>query len=232
MNIKKGVNVVDVKRSSDGLVATLDNGEVLPPVDTLLWAIGRTPNTDNLGCTEINMTLNKRGHIVVDEYQNTNIEGVYALGDVCGRAELTPVAIAAGRRLAHRLFDNKPELKLDYSNIPSVVFSHPPIGSIGLTEQEAKQKFGEENITIYETKFSPMYHAMTTRKQNTVMKLVCKGEQQTVVGLHMMGRGCDEMLQGFGVAVKMGATKADFDSCVAIHPTSSEEFVTMRNPRS
>jgi len=231
VNIKKGVTVKSVEKSSEGIVVTLNNDEVLPPADCLLWAIGRAPNTDGLGCDEIDLDLGKHGHIVVDEYQNTNITGVYALGDVCGKAELTPVAIAAGRRLAHRLFDNQPGLKLDYNNIPSVVFSHPPIGSIGLSEREAVQEFGEENLTIYETKFSPMYHAMTTRKQNTVMKLVCKGKEQTVVGLHMMGRGCDEMLQGFGVAVKMGATKADFDSCVAIHPTSSEEFVTMRNPR-
>jgi len=231
VDIKKGVNVKSVEKSNDGIVVTLDNGEVLPPADCLLWAIGRAPNTEGLGCEEINLSLGKHGHIVVDEFQNTNLGGVYALGDVCGKAELTPVAIAAGRKLAHRLFDNQPGLKLDYNNIPSVVFSHPPIGSIGLTEKEAVQQFGEENLTIYETKFSPMYHAMTTRKQNTVMKLVCKGKEETVVGLHMMGRGCDEMLQGFGVAVKMGATKADFDSCVAIHPTSSEEFVTMRNPR-
>ena len=148
------------------------------------------------------------------------------------QALLTPVAIAAGRRLAHSLFDNQPSLKIDYTNIPSVVFSHPPVGSIGLTEHEAATQFGIENITVYETKFSPMYHAVTVRKQKTVMKLICNGKEQRVVGLHMMGRGCDEMLQGFGVAVKMGATKADFDSCVAIHPTSSEEFVTMRNPRT
>eukprot|EP00092_Neocalanus_flemingeri_P006776 GFUD01007318.1.p1 GENE.GFUD01007318.1~~GFUD01007318.1.p1 ORF type:complete len:461 (+),score=153.13 GFUD01007318.1:107-1489(+) len=231
VNIKRGVEVASVKKTSEGVVVTLNTGEVLPPADVLLWAVGRSPSTEGLGCDEINMSLDKQGHVVVDDFQNTNIEGVYALGDVAGKALLTPVAIAAGRRLAHRLFDNQPSLKLDYTNIPSVVFSHPPIGSIGLTEKEATQQFGEENITVYETKFSPMYHAMTTRKQNTVMKLICKGKEETVVGLHMMGRGCDEMLQGFSVAIKMGATKSDFDSCVAIHPTSSEEFVTMRNPR-
>jgi len=231
VDIKRGVQVATVKKTSEGVVVALNNGEVLPPADVLLWAVGRSPNTEGLGCKEINMSLDTQGNIVVDDFQNTNIAGVYALGDVAGKALLTPVAIAAGRRLAHRLFDNQPNLKLDYSNIPSVVFSHPPVGTIGLTEKEAAQQFGEENITVYETKFSPMYHAMTTRKQNTVMKLICKGEDQVVVGLHMMGRGCDEMLQGFGVAVKMGATKSDFDSCVAIHPTSSEEFVTMRSPR-
>jgi len=232
VNIKKQVQVSKVEKNSDGgLVVTLNNGETLPSADCLLWAVGRSPNTQNLGCSEAGINLDKAGHVIADEFQNTNVPGVYALGDVAGKQLLTPVAIAAGRRLAHRLFDNKHDLKLDYENIPSVVFSHPPVGSIGLTEEEAKTKFGSDNITIYETKFTPMYHAMTARKPATVMKLVCEGEKEKVVGLHMVGRGCDEMLQGFGVAVKMGATKADFDNCVAIHPTSSEEFVTMRNPR-
>merc|ERR1712098_640251 len=181
---------------------------------------------------ELGLKLDKHGHIDVDPYQVSSLPWLYALGDVSGKALLTPVAIAAGRRLAHRLFNKEEGLKLDYDNIPSVVFSHPPIGTIGLTEAEAIEKYGEGEVVIYQTKFSPMYHAMTERKQNTVMKLVCVGKDEKVVGLHMMGRGCDEMLQGFGVAVKMGATKKDFDSCVAIHPTSSEEFVTMRNPRS
>lgn len=231
VNIKRGVGVARVDKTSEGLVVSLNTGETLPPTDVLLWAVGRLPNTDSLGCTDISLDLDKAGHILVDEFQNTNIAGLYALGDVAGKALLTPVAIAAGRRLAHRLFDNKPDLKLDYSNIPTVVFSHPPIGTIGLTEKEASEKFGEENLKIYETKFTPLYHSMTTRKPQTVMKLICAGLEEKVVGLHMMGRGCDEMLQGFGVAVKMGATKTDFDNCVAIHPTSSEEFVTMRNPR-
>jgi len=231
VNIKRGVGVERVDKTSDGLVVSLNTGEKLPATDVLLWAVGRVPNTDSLGCPDISLALDKAGHIVVDEFQNTNIAGLYALGDVTGKAQLTPVAIAAGRRLAHRLFDNKPDLKLDYSNIPTVVFSHPPIGTIGLTEKEASEKFGEENLKIYETKFTPLYHSMTTRKPQTVMKLICAGQEEKVVGLHMMGRGCDEMLQGFGVAVKMGATKSDFDNCVAIHPTSSEEFVTMRTPR-
>jgi len=231
VNIKRQVEVVNVEKTPAGIVATLNTGEVHPPVDVLLWAVGRSPNTQGIACDKINMTLDKMGNILVDDFQNTNIPGVYAVGDVAGKALLTPVAIAAGRRLAHRLFDNLPNLKLDYNNIPSVVFSHPPVGSVGLTEKEAVAEFGGDNLTVYEAKFSPMYHAMTSRKQSTVMKLICRGKEERVVGLHMMGRGCDEMLQGFGVAVKMGATKADFDNCVAIHPTSSEEFVTMRAPR-
>uniref|UniRef100_A0A8C8ZAI6 Glutathione reductase, mitochondrial n=1 Tax=Prolemur simus TaxID=1328070 RepID=A0A8C8ZAI6_PROSS len=169
-----------------------------------------------------------KGHIIVDEFQNTNIKGVYAVGDVCGKALLTPVAIAAGRKLAHRLFECKEDSKLDYDNIPTVVFSHPPIGTVGLTEDEAIRKYGKENVKTYSTTFTPMYHAVTKRKTKCVMKMVCANKEEKVVGIHMQGIGCDEMLQGFAVAVKMGATKADFDNTVAIHPTSSEELVTLR----
>uniref|UniRef100_A0A7N6BWD4 Glutathione reductase, mitochondrial n=1 Tax=Anabas testudineus TaxID=64144 RepID=A0A7N6BWD4_ANATE len=170
----------------------------------------------------------ERGHIIVDDFQNTSRPGIYAVGDVCGRALLTPVAIAAGRKLAHRLFEGKKDSKLDYSSIPTVVFSHPPIGTVGLTEEEAIKSRGKENVKIYKTSFTPMYHAITSRKSQCIMKLVCVGKEEKVVGLHMQGLGCDEMLQGFAVAIKMGATKADFDKTIAIHPTSSEEFVTMR----
>eukprot|EP00069_Balaena_mysticetus_P013598 bmy_08255T0 len=169
-----------------------------------------------------------KGHILVDEFQNTNVKGVYAVGDVCGKALLTPVAIAAGRKLAHRLFECKEDSKLDYDNIPTVVFSHPPIGTVGLTEDEAIYKYGKENVKIYSTTFTPMYHAVTKRKTKCVMKMVCANKEEKVVGIHMQGIGCDEMLQGFAVAVKMGATKSDFDNTVAIHPTSSEELVTLR----
>ncbi|KAL7988525.1 hypothetical protein Chor_007444 [Crotalus horridus] len=210
-------------------------------VDCLLWAIGREPNTEELNFDQLdasfdfnfssyyqNIKVDKEGHIIVDEFQNTSRKGVYAVGDVCGKALLTPVAIAAGRKLAHRLFENKKDFKLDYTNIPTVVFSHPPIGTVGLTEAEAVNTYGKENVKIYITSFVPMYHAVTERKTKCVMKLVCATKQEKVVGLHMQGLGCDEMLQGFAVAVKMGATKADFDQTVAIHPTSSEELVTLR----
>ncbi|XP_006884189.1 PREDICTED: glutathione reductase, mitochondrial isoform X4 [Elephantulus edwardii] len=169
-----------------------------------------------------------KGHIIVDEFQNTSVRGIYAVGDVCGKALLTPVAIAAGRKLAHRLFECKQDSKLDYDNIPTVVFSHPPIGTVGLTEDEAIKKYGKENVKTYSTTFTPMYHAVTKRKTKCVMKMVCANKEEKVVGIHMQGIGCDEMLQGFAVAVKMGATKADFDNTVAIHPTSSEELVTLR----
>lgn len=208
------------------------NESVVSDVDNLIWAIGRTPETKGIGLEEAGVKLGEKGHILVDEYQNTAVDNIYALGDVTGEVELTPVAIAAGRRLAHRLFGG-PEfanLKLDYSNVPSVVFSHPEVGSIGLTEPQAIEKYGKDNIKVYKTSFTAMYYAMMEPEQKgpTNYKLVVTGPEEKVVGLHIMGLGSGEMLQGFGVAVKMGATKADFDSCVAIHPTSAEELVTLK----
>ncbi|NXC26274.1 GSHR protein, partial [Campylorhamphus procurvoides] len=201
---------------------------VIRDVDCLLWAVGREPNTEQLGLDQVGVQVDDKGHVVVDEYQNTTRRGVYAIGDVCGRALLTPVAIAAGRKLAHRLFEGKQDSRLDYSNIPTVVFSHPPIGTVGLTEEEAVAAHGRENVKIYSTSFTPLYHAVTQRKVKCVMKLVCVGKEEKVMGLHMQGMGCDEILQGFAVAIKMGATKADLDNTVAIHPTSAEELVTLR----
>ncbi|NXX93957.1 GSHR protein, partial [Centropus bengalensis] len=201
---------------------------VIQDVDCLLWAIGREPNTEQLCLDQVGVQVDAKGHVVVDEYQNTTRKGVYAVGDVCGRALLTPVAIAAGRKLAHRLFEAKEDSRLDYRDIPTVVFSHPPIGTVGLTEDEAVATHGRENVKIYSTSFTPLYHAVTQRKVKCVMKLVCAGKEEKVVGLHMQGLGCDEMLQGFAVAIKMGATKADLDNTVAIHPTSAEELVTLR----
>jgi len=153
---------------------------------------------------------------------------VYALGDMNGKVQLTPVAIAAGRALAERLFNNKVNAKLDYEHIPSVIFSHPPIGTVGLAQVEAEKKYGKQNLKVYKTTFTNMYHSMTARKTKTMMKVICIKDTEKIVGLHIIGIGADEMLQGFGVAIKMGATKADLDSCVAIHPTASEELVTMR----
>lgn len=208
------------------------NGEGTLDIDCLLWAIGRAPETEDLGLQKAGVEMDGKGFIKVDEFQNTNVENIYSLGDVCGKVELTPVAIAAGRALGNRLFGG-PEYKnskLDYTNIPSVVFAHPEVGSIGLTEPEAKEKFGEENIKIYKTDFTAMYYAMMEPEDKgpTSFKLICHGPEEKVVGLHILGAGCSEMLQGFGVAVKMGATKKDFDSCVAIHPTSAEELVTLK----
>lgn len=194
----------------------------------VIWATGRRPNVEGLQLEKAGVTLNERGFIQVDEYQNTIVDGIYALGDVTGEKELTPVAIKAGRTLSERLFNGKTNAKMDYTTIPTVVFSHPAIGTIGLTEEEAIKEYGQENIKVYTSKFASMYSAVTSHRQETRFKLVTAGENEKVVGLHGIGYGVDEMIQGFAVAIKMGATKADFDATVAIHPTGSEEFVTMR----
>lgn len=199
----------------------------LPATETLIWAIGRTPQTAEINLSAAGLTTDANGYLNTDKYQNTSTEGIYAVGDITGRAQLTPVAVAAGRRLASRLFDNQKDLHLSYDNIPTVVFSHPPIGTIGLTEQQAIDQFGAEQVKVYRSSFTPMFYALTAHKQKVSMKLVTTGAEQKVVGCHIIGLAADEMLQGFAVAIKMGATKADFDNTVAIHPTSSEELVTM-----
>ena len=203
-------------------------GEPLDSIDCLIWAIGRESNVTGLGLAEAGITADDDGFIPTDPFQNTTTENVYAVGDVTGRQALTPVAIAAGRRLADRLFDNQPDAHLAYDNIPSVIFSHPPIGTVGLTEHEAINTFGEHNIKIYQNRFTDMYHAMTSRKPPTIVKLVTTGADEKIIGCHVVGHGADEIIQGFAVAVKMGATKSDFDNTVAIHPTAGEELVTLR----
>ena len=218
-----------IEKLADGtLIVHLTNGESIGPVDTLVWAIGREPATDNINLAATGVVTNERGFIETDKYQNTNVEGIYAVGDNTGRAQLTPVAVAAGRRLCERLFNNKPEEHLDYSGIATVVFSHPVIGTVGLTEDEAIAQYGEDNITVYKSQFTALYQAITEdHRDPTRMKLICAGSEEKVVGLHSIGFGSDELLQGFAVAMKMGATKADFDNTIAIHPTSAEEFVTL-----
>lgn len=196
--------------------------------DCLLWAVGRSPASKGIGLDVAGVKVNEWGYITVDEYQETSSKNVFAVGDVCGRWELTPVAIAAGRRLADRLFGGMAGRKLDYSNIPTVIFSHPPVGTVGMSEEHAIEAHGKENVKVYKSTFTNMYHALLTRKTKTYIKLVCVGPSEKVVGLHVVGIGADEMLQGFAVAIKMGATKEDFDNTVAIHPTAAEEVVTLR----
>lgn len=217
-----------VKNTDNSLSIALKTDETLT-VDCLIWATGRVPATDKLNLDKIGVAMNEQGFIKVDKFQNTNIDGIYAVGDIIENGvQLTPVAVASGRRLSERLFNNKPNEHLDYNLIPSVIFSHPPIGTVGLSEQQAIEKFGKEKIKVYQSNFTPMYSAVTQHREPCKMKLICVGENQKVVGLHGAGFGVDEMIQGFAVAIKMGATKQDFDDTVAIHPTGSEEFVTMR----
>ncbi|CAO3632593.1 unnamed protein product [Mucor fragilis] len=235
---KTGVNfafdskVTALKKSDTGIIVEYEaagqKGEL--EVDTVLWAVGRASNTEGLNVAAAGVKINDRHQIVVDEYQNTTTPNVYALGDVVGKAELTPVAIAAARKLSDRLFGGPQfaQSKLDYINIPTVVFSHPTSGTVGYTEEEARAKFGNDNIKVYTSKFGNMYFSVLDEKEPTAYKIIVSGPEEKVVGLHIIGRNSDEIMQGFGVAIRMGATKADFDNCVAIHPTSAEELVTMR----
>lgn len=218
-----------IEPAADGSLRLVGGGGLgFEGIDCLLWATGRAPATTNLGLELAGVALDEDGHVVVDEWQNTNVERVYAIGDVTGKVQLTPVAIAAGRQLADRIFGGQPTAKLDYRNVPTVVFSHPPIGAVGLTESEARELYGQDGVKVYTTTFRNMYHALTERRPKTAMKLVTAGPRERVVGVHVFGLGADEMLQGFAVALKMGATKADLDATVAIHPTAAEELVTLR----
>jgi len=231
VKIHKSTKVTKVTgQKGSPLTVFTDKGDSVE-VDCLLWAIGRTPHTERLGLEDVGVKLDSKKNIVVDEYQNTNIPGVTAIGDVQGKALLTPVAIAAGRRLSNRLFgpEKYKNDKLSYENIPTVVFSHPTIGTVGLTEPEARKKYGDA-VKIYKSSFRSLYFSMIDEehKEPTVYKLICVGPEERVVGVHIIGQGSDEVMQGFGVAVKMGARKQDLDDTVAIHPTSAEELVTLR----
>lgn len=218
-----------IEKQDDGsLTLRLENGDSYH-VDCVLWAIGREPNTDNIGLENTDVTLDEKGFVFVDAQQNTSAEGIYCVGDImAGGVELTPVAVKAGRLLSERLFNNMTDAAMDYACIPTIVFSHPAIGTMGLSEPQAIAQYGEDNIKVYTSSFTSMYSAITAHRQLCKFKLICAGDNEKVVGIHGIGFGMDEMLQGFGVAIKMGATKADFDAVVAIHPTGSEEFVTMR----
>ncbi|HME40027.1 MAG TPA: glutathione-disulfide reductase [Steroidobacteraceae bacterium] len=227
MTIHQHVVPAKVREDSGLRTLTAADGREFTGFDCLLWAVGRTANVAGLGLEWAGVGVDDCHFVVTDGFQNTNVPGVYAIGDVTGRAALTPVAIAAGRRLSDRLFGGKADRRLEYTMIPTVVFTHPPIGTVGASEAEARAQYGDA-VKVYIADFTPMYHALTTRKSHTDMKLVCVGPEQRIVGCHIIGAGADEMLQGFAVAIRMGATKRDFDDTVAIHPTSAEELVTMR----
>jgi glutathione reductase (NADPH) len=217
-------------RGEDGIELQTVEGRRFGGFDLLLWAIGREPNTEGLGLEQAGVRTDEQGFIPVDDWQDTNVEGIHAIGDVTGRIALTPVAIAAGRRLADRLYGGMPERKLDYDCVATVIFSHPPIGTVGLTEPEAHARYGDQ-AGVYESRFTPMLYALGEHKVPAAMKLVTAGPEERVVGCHVIGAGADEMMQGFAVAMRMGATKRDFDDTVAIHPTAAEELVTMRAKR-
>lgn len=225
--LETGVVPTTLERAAEGLTLAAADGRRFGPFDGVLWAVGRAPNVAGLDLAAARIATDPQGFVSVDDYQVTNVPHIFALGDVTGREALTPVAIAAGRRLAERLYGGMKDRHLDYRNVPTVIFTHPPVGTIGMTEADARQQYGDE-VRVYESQFTPMYYALGEAKPQTRMKLVTVGRDERVVGCHLIGDGVDEMLQGFAVAIRMGATKGDFDDTVAIHPTSAEELVTMR----
>lgn len=230
---KKGIHIhtntslARIDKQPHNLQATLTNGTKLL-VDEVLLAIGRTPNTQNLGLEKIGVKQDPHGAILVNDQFQTNIPHIYALGDVINRANLTPVATAQGMALARTLFDGQPSQPIDYQAIPTAVFSQPEVGTIGLTEQQARQK--HPHILIYRTQFRPMKMTISGRDQRTMMKLIVNSDNDRVLGLHIVGPDAGEITQGFAVAMKAGATKTIFDQTIGIHPTAAEELVTLRTP--
>lgn len=228
VSMETQVSLQRLRRAADKSIAVVQaDGAKLGGFDAVIWAVGRSPNSGELGLDEVGVETDAQGFISTDEFQNSSRAGVYAIGDVTGRTALTPVAIAAGRRLADRLFGNRPGSHLDYNNIPTVIFTHPPLASVGLTEIEARERHGN-SVKVYQTRFVPMFYAPVQKQRHAAIKLVTVGQDERVVGCHIAGLGADEMLQGFAVAVRMGARKADLDNTVAIHPTVAEELVTLR----
>jgi len=228
----ENTRIVGIERDAKGKLTLLcATGMKVGGFDSVIWAIGRSPRTAGLDLPATGLIPDERGYIRTDGFQETSVKGIYAIGDVCDHVALTPVAIAAGRRLADRVFGGMKDRRLIYENIPTVIFSHPPLGAVGLTEAEAVQRFGVDAVKVYEARFTPMYHAFIMGKVKTAIKLVVAEPEEKVVGCHVIGPGADEILQGFAVALHMGATKRDFDDTVAIHPTVAEELVTLKTWR-
>jgi glutathione reductase (NADPH) len=227
IQLKTNTSPSFIEKNSNGkLTIHTKDGVLDGEFDEVLWAIGRHANTESLGLENAGINTNSRGFIDTDEWQKTAQDNIFAVGDVTGRIALTPVAIAAARRLCDRLYNGQTDRKLDYNLVPSVIFSHPAIGTVGITEQQANEQYPGD-VKVYTSRFNPMTQALSETKQPTTMKLVTVGKDEKVVGCHLFGQDSDEILQGFAVAIKMGATKKDFDDTVAIHPTNAEELVTM-----
>jgi glutathione reductase (NADPH) len=228
LTVETGTQPARLNRLASGVLEVVtSDARTLGPFDQVIWATGRGARTAGLGLEHIGLETCADGLIPVDRFQETPVPGVYAIGDVSSTHALTPVAIAAGRRLSDRVFGGQAGRHLEYENIPTVIFSHPPIGTVGLTVAQARFEYGDA-VKVYTSGFVPLYYSLTARRQRTEMMLVTVGAEERVMGVHVIGPGADEMLQGFAVAVRMGATKRDFDDTVAIHPTSAEELVTMR----
>lgn len=226
IDLRFELNVEQLERGDGGVVATFTD-ETRAEYDAVMFAIGRDPKIAGLGLEDAGVKVNERGAVVVDAYSQTSVPSIYAVGDVTDRVNLTPVALAEGAAVAATLFDGRPT-KPDHETIPSAVFSQPEIGTVGLTEGEAHGKYGA--IDVYRSTFRPLLHTLTGREEKTLMKLVVDRASQRVVGLHIVGPHAGEITQGFAVAIKMGATKAQFDETIGIHPTAAEEIVTLRTP--
>ena len=226
VRITNRVKVTGLRRDGEDVMIDDEINGPCGPYGAILWAIGRTPNSDRLDLQAAGVHTDQQQHIVADEWQNSNVEGIYAVGDVTQRIELTPVAVAAGRKLANRLFGGEADSRLDYDNIPSVVFAEPPLAMVGITEAQAREFHGDR-VHIYRANFTPLQWGVAGKKHPTLMKIVCEGDDERVVGIHVLGPGADEMLQGFAVAMKMGLRKRDLETTVAIHPSSAEELLLM-----
>jgi glutathione reductase (NADPH) len=228
---KKGVDIVygkvfsKIEKTDSGLVATYsDNGGTIE-TDRIMFAIGRSAYTDGLGLEHAGVELTSSGAVKVDEYSKSNVDHIYAVGDVTDRVPLTPVAIREGHAFADTVFGGK-DVKADHNLIPTAVFSQPEVGTVGLTEAEAREAYGD--VDIYKSSFRPMKHTLSGRDEKMLMKLIVDAETDKVLGCHIVGPEAGEMAQLLGISLKMGATKADFDATMAVHPTASEELVTMR----
>ncbi len=229
---KKGIDlrfeadIAGIERNGGSLVAALKDGQTLK-ADAVMFATGRLPNTRGLGVEEIGVELARNGAVVVDERYRTSVPSIWALGDVTDRIKLTPVALAEAMVFARNLFKGDVD-SMHYRNIPSAVFSQPPVGTVGYTEEAAREHYGE--VDVYRADFRPLKHTLSGRDETTMMKLIVERAGDRVVGCHMVGEEAGEIVQGFAVALNCNATKADFDRTVGIHPTAAEEFVTMREP--
>ena len=224
ITVHLGTDVLRIEKVGDHLVGTIA-GHGTVDVDCVMYATGRRPNTPKLGLDAAGVVCDENLAIVVDDFYRTNVPNIYAIGDVTERLSLTPTAIAEGHALADTLFGNLPRVP-SYDNVPSAVFSDPPIGAVGLSEDVARSRYAK--VDIYKTTFRPLRHAVSGRSERTFMKLVVDAETDKVLGCHMIGLDAPEIIQGLAVALNCGATKAQFDATIGLHPTSAEEFVTMR----
>lgn len=226
IRITRGADICGARGEPGAILLDDANGGAHGPFDAVLWATGRVPNTDRLGLAGIGVTCDAKGFVQTDAFQNTSVPGITALGDVTAHPALTPVAVSAGYALAERLFGGQPDACFDYRMIPTVVFAEPPLGMVGLTESQARAQYGDA-VRVYSRRFTPLQFAVAGYDMPSVMKLVCTGDDERVLGMHVLGPGADEMLQGFAVAMRQGLSRHDLRSAVAIHPTSAEELLLL-----